>query len=547
VFEPNVLDGLDSLYAGSAGSDDKGVFRPWFPNGTLETKVIGNVEYYNFLKTTKRETFGEPFSRVVNGQTVNLLSPCFPIVIDGQFIGFTGNEILTDGLIKMISSTDNASGKLVTSKGNIVLSRNSEQIGKPVENGDIEFISRLQEGKLIEGFFNDNGTEVYKVYVPIQLGQGDKPWFYAVDVPRAEVYAMATSVTKQLVTLCSIGVVLIMLAGWFLIGFTLKDLTGITGIIRKLSLGHVDMDMGVNHNRSEIGQMKTELGKLIVSLKDTADFANYIGEGHLDAEYKLLSDDDVLGHSLLEMRQSLKNAETEQSARAKEEKQRNWGTSGLAKFAEILRQDNNNMEALTYNVISNLVKYLDANQGGIFIMNDADDEQEMFLDLKACYAFDRKKFEEKRIRAGEGLVGACFLERKSIYMTDVPDHYINITSGLGDANPKAILISPLKVNDEIYGVIELASFDRFEPYQLEFVEKVSESIAATISSVNVNIRTGKLLEKTKLQTGEMSNAEEELRQTMEEMQATQEEMRRREDELNETLAQRQEAQELGKQ
>jgi PAS domain S-box-containing protein len=223
------------------------------------------------------------------------------------------------------------------------------------------------------------------------------------------------------------------------------------------------------------------------------------------------------------MRQSLQTAANDQSIRAKEEEQRNWGTAGLAKFAEILRHDNGNPEALAYNIVSNMVKYLDANQGGLSVLND-DNDNDKYLELRACYAFDRKKFLEKRINIGEGLVGACYIEGENIYLTDIPDEYINITSGLGDANPKAVMICPLKLNDEIYGVIELASFREFEPYQCEFIQKVSESIASTIATVRVNVRTSLLLEQTKLQAEEMANQEEELRQNMEEMQATQEEM-----------------------
>jgi PAS domain S-box-containing protein len=91
------------------------------------------------------------------------------------------------------------------------------------------------------------------------------------------------------------------------------------------------------------------------------------------------------------------------------------------------------------------------------------------------------------------------------------------------------------VNEVIYGVLELASFEPFEPYQLDLVHKVSESIAATISTVRVYIRTERLLVQTRLQAEEMANAEEELRQSMEEMQSTQEESRRREIELSQTL------------
>ena len=349
------------------------------------------------------------------------------------------------------------------------------------------------------------------------------------------LYTNENHIFSNLIVCCLIGVVLITLAGAILIRSILRDVTGVTGIIRQLSLGNINLHIDGHRNQDEIGKMKNELCKLVERLKHTADFARSIGEGNLNAEYRLLSDDDVLGNSLLGMRQSLQTAEKEQLKRAKEEEQRNWGTAGLAKFAEILRRDNDILEALSHNVISNMVKYLGANQGGIFILNDAEREDDKVLEMKACYAFDRRKFAEKQIHPGEGLVGTCYQEGESIYITEVPDGYINITSGLGDASPRAVLICPLKVNDEILGVVELASFREIEPYQLEFVQKVSESIAATISAVRVKIRTERLLTQTKLQAEEMANQEEELRQNMEEMQATQEEMRRREDELNEAL------------
>ena len=542
IIEPNALDGRDSYYYNNTGSNQKGIFVPWISGGQVATADhMLNTESYKRPKVTGKEFISEPYVDDFNGKKIQIFSLSIPIVIDGKFIGIIATDFHTEELGAMLAKINaKGNGRLITDKGNIATHQNPQLVGKQAENQNSEILDRLEEGKLIEGMYEIDGKEVYKVFVPAQLGNDSKSWFYAIDTPAKDVYAMATSVTKQLVTYCSLGIVIIMIAVWILMSYTLIDVERLTRLIRRLSLGHININILENDSQDEIGQMNGEIGKLVNGLKNTAKFAKNIGEGQLDVQYNLLSEDDLLGQSLIEMQQSLKKADDEQALYKKEEEQRNWGTAGLAKFAEILRQDNSNMNVLTNNVICNLVSYLEANQGGIFIVSEAERAEDRVLELKACYAYDRKKFLKKQVRIGEGLVGACFLERAPVYLTNIPDDYINITSGLGDANPRSLLISPLKINDDIYGVLEVASFNLFEPFQREFVQKLCESIAATVSTVNINIRTNKLLMQTKMQAEEMANNEEELRQTMEEMQATQEEMRRREIELNETLAKMQE-------
>jgi len=545
-LEPNALDGMDDFFRDTRGSDANGVFVPWFADGILEevtTEQDVTADYYAIPKATGREMITEPYWEDVNGEQIHMFSISVPIMVNGTFIGVIGTDFYADELGEMINDLDrNATGKLVTDMGTVAVYHDPSRIGLTAEYGNREILDRLPEGKMFDGIYNFEGQDVYKVYVPVQFGVGTNPWFYAVDVPLTEIYSKSEKTTIYLIAYCLAGVIIITLAGWLLILPLLKNITGITGVIEKLSLGLINLDIDEQRSKDEIGTMKNKLKRLVDGLKNTANFAQNVGQGNFNVEYQLMSDGDVLGNSLLDMSRSLQEAANLQAVREKEEKQRSWGTTGLAKFAEILRQDNDNMEALAYNVISNMVKYLDANQGGMFILNEAENEEDKVLELKACYAFDRKKFTEKEIQPGEGLVGACFLEGEPIYVTDVPDSYVNITSGLGKANPTSVLISPLKVNDQIYGVLEIASFKEIEPYQLEFVQKVGESIASTISTVRVNIRTTKLLERTSIQAEEMANQEEELRQNMEEMQATQEESRRREVELQETVSKMREVQ-----
>ena len=296
-----------------------------------------------------------------------------------------------------------------------------------------------------------------------------------------------------------------------------KPILKIKNTIDDMSKGQLP-DFNMESKKDEIGDISNSLKKLINNIKITSEYAISIGEGKYDAEYEKLSGGDVLGAALLDMRDKLKKAkDIEQKSK--------WITQGLTKFADILRENNDDIELLCDNVITNLVKYLNATQAGIFVIND--DLKNPKMVLQATYAYDRKKYIDKEVGVGEGLIGQCWQEREKIFLTDIPQNYVNITSGLGTANPTSILIVPLIINEEIYGIIEIASFDAFEDYQIDFIEKTASSIASTISSVKVNLHTSSLLKESQQMSEEMQAQEEELRQNAEEMQATQEEMERK--------------------
>ncbi len=248
-------------------------------------------------------------------------------------------------------------------------------------------------------------------------------------------------------------------------------------------------------------------------------FAASISQGNFS--FQLEKDDqekDALSNALEEMRKNLKSAD-------EKEKQDRFINAGLAEIGEILRRNNESIEKLTDEVLGHLVKYLNANQGTLFLLEGQ--EGERVLKQYACYAFDKKKFIEKEVKVGQGLLGQLVLEKETMYMTDVPQNYVNITSGLGQANPSCILLIPLMINEEIVGAMELASFHPLQDYEISFTEKVAVSIASSVSSARVNQRTQFLLQEAQKQSEELKAQEEEMRQNMEELTATQEEIQRK--------------------
>lgn len=266
----------------------------------------------------------------------------------------------------------------------------------------------------------------------------------------------------------------------------------------------------------------------IDNFKKAAGFVNEIAKGNYDIEWTELNDSnkalnqDNLAGELIQMREQMK------LMRADDEKRR-WASEGIAQLSEILRIHQHNPPALSENTVRFLVKYIHAQQGSLFWA--VEEEGTRYLDMVACYAFERKKYLNKRINVGEGMIGQAYLEKRANVITRIPQGYINITSGLGDATPNCLAIVPMVYNEQVEAVIEIASFKTFEPHQVEWLVKIGEIIASAMVSVKTTEKTQVLLEQFRQQTEQMKAQEEELRQNMEEMEATQEEMRRKELEL----------------
>ncbi|MBK6265988.1 GAF domain-containing protein [Marivirga sp. S37H4] len=275
----------------------------------------------------------------------------------------------------------------------------------------------------------------------------------------------------------------------------------------------------------ELDVVLEELHGLSMNLKNVKLFALEVGKGSFDNDISVFNNEGEIGRSLAEMRDSLKNVSEEAVIR-------NWSNKGFAEFGDILRKYSNDLATLSEHVVTYMVKYLQANQGSLFIVDKSDDG-ETLLKLSATYAYDRKKFINKNIEPGQGLVGQVYLEKESIYLKDIPENYVTITSGLGKATPTSLLIVPLKVNDEIFGVIELGSFQELKEHERNFIEKISENIASSIQAVKINEQTRALLDESQQMTEQMRSQEEEMRQNMEELQATQEEMERKQKENKE--------------
>ncbi len=332
-----------------------------------------------------------------------------------------------------------------------------------------------------------------------------------------------------------LSVIIILLAGLILIlqkmsGICLfRPLTEISKYVSQLVRGKLpDNKIELNIN-NEFSSLSQSINILADNYKAKFKYAHNLNEGLLDSKIDILSEDDLLGKELIQLHKNIQKSVEEQKKYNEDNTKRRYINEGLAKFSEILRVNSNNIERLSDIFIKELVKYLNALQGGLFLLKDLDEENKA-LELASAFAYNRKKYINKEILMGEGLIGTCAIEKKAIVMTEIPEEYISITSGLGHTPPNNLILLPVIQEDITLGVIEIASLNQFQKHEIEFGEQVATSLASTVTAATNSERTSKLLAKSQQQAQEMLEQEEEMRQNMEELKATQEESVRREEE-----------------
>jgi len=367
-----------------------------------------------------------------------------------------------------------------------------------------------------KGFAKDinyNGDEVLSAWSNIPSVE----WGIASHVQEYEIQGQLKGLLKKFVYT---GLIILLLSLIISIIFSRVLLNPILSLKETLKL----LGKGILPNNvpkksdDEIGDMALILEGYVSSLKNTANFAKQIGEGDFKADFKPISDEDTLGNSLINMRDSIQEAE-------KRDKERNWIVTGVAEIGEILRS-NDDLEQLGDEILMYVTKKIDAIQGAFYVLND-DDSDNHFLEMKSNYAYNKKKYVKAQFKFAEGLVGQSAIEQDTLLRTEIPYDYVSVTSGLlGDQRPSCIMIVPLITDEKVFGVLEFAGFHRFDSSQIKFVEEISLIIARTVFNIKVNERTRKLLGESQTMSQELQEQQEVLRQNAEEMEATQEELKR---------------------
>jgi CheY-like chemotaxis protein/HAMP domain-containing protein/GAF domain-containing protein len=204
--------------------------------------------------------------------------------------------------------------------------------------------------------------------------------------------------------------------------------------------------------------------------------------------------------------------------------EQDWLNSNMARFTGML-QGERDLETVSRLIMSELTPLVGAQHGAFFTMESPDGEGDEFqLRLLSTYGYKQRKNVPNKFKIGEALVGQAALEQKPILVTQAPEDYVRISSGLGEGLPINLIVLPVLFEDQVLAVIELASFQRFANVQQAFLEQLSESIGVVLNTIGANMRTEELLSQSQGLTLELQSQSEELQAQQEELQQTNKEL-----------------------
>ena len=261
-------------------------------------------------------------------------------------------------------------------------------------------------------------------------------------------------------------------------------------------------------------------GNLTTQVRAIADVSSAVTQGDLTRSIAVEATGEV---------GDLKDTINQMIANLRETTQRNeeqdWLKSNLARISAML-QGQRDLEAVSRLLMSELAPLVTAQHGAFFLADGAVVSAPMgptgaasdeVLRLVASYGYTARKGVKSRFKLGQGLVGQAAVERQVILVTEVPADYIRVTSGLGSATPANIIVLPVIFEDQVQGVIELASLRAFSAVNRSLLEQIVETVGVVLSTIIANTRTEELLEESQRLTHELQSQSEELQSQQDEL------------------------------
>jgi len=240
--------------------------------------------------------------------------------------------------------------------------------------------------------------------------------------------------------------------------------------------------------------LETALSDLLQVIEDIVQVSQGLADGssqHATAKAEYRGD-------FIQIKNALETAAVKLTEAMGQNAIQNWIKTGQTQLNEQISGEQDVM-TLAKNIITFLTTYLES-QVGVFYLLEGEEEgdigENVSLKLLASYAHTQRKGINNKFKLGEGLVGQAALEKQTLIINDLPEDYICVQSGLGEAVPKQLLVMPFMYENAVKGVIEIGSFYEMTDVQLEWLDQVMPNIGIAVNTANSRTQMQALLQQT---------------------------------------------------
>ncbi|WP_103939722.1 HAMP domain-containing protein [Thermomonospora echinospora] len=273
---------------------------------------------------------------------------------------------------------------------------------------------------------------------------------------------------------------------------------------------------GVSGTWKRLTENVNELaGNLTRQVRAIAEVTSAVAEGDLTRSITVDASGEVaeLKDNINSMVRSLR-----ETTRANQEQ--DWLKTNLARVSGLM-QGHRDLSIVATLIMDELSPLVAAQYGAFYLTEETSQGTELQLIGSYGYPEDGDpavQARPTRFRLGRSLVGQAARSRQAIVVDDVPPGYVTVSSGLGQAAPVSLVVLPIVVEDQVLGVIELASVRPFTTVQRDFLAQVMETIGVNVNTIIANARTDELLEESQRLAAELQARSEELQVRQEELQ-----------------------------
>jgi len=447
---------------------------------TLETGSLSFSDYERYAPSGDLVS-GFITASVVNqeGDRIGIMAFQFPID--------PITRIMKSGLTLGKTAETYLVGPDLTLRSGLRLDREKALIGEKILTDQTELMKQQLDDEIsVEGMVEE--ISVYKgphgrMVLGIHHGFCiENVVFGAIaEVEETEAFAAVMGLRRLMLLMVGLTAVVVLVFVIVIVRRIVRPVIHLSSATKRVEMGDYSQLPEIK-SKNEIGDLGRSFAAMLYSINDAADQANAISSGDYSADIKPRSDKDKLGIALQRMTEILRNASLAAEQVAADDTLREWFQTGQMELNAVMR-GNQELAELGRNIITSVCKHLGAQTGLAYVANEGDG-----FKLTASYAHKRRKHLADEYKLGEGLVGQAALEREDIVFANVPEDYITIESGLGEAVPRHIYVKPVIHNDEVKAVIELGTLDTFSESQSQFLNTVTESIALAIESAQSRTR-----------------------------------------------------------